>query len=201
VDSDPASGQVRAGADGLQIWLAWHGLDTCRYSAMASGLAASLAELMASSQLAVMGAVAANPAVTTAGQFIKWSPYEDFQPPGAWWLMISQHTWKDDWAYASRDEAVQGIPRAVADDPAGGTGYRHPPDPDAVYFPLWQPRVPLSASDADSWHAYLRLRRADPSYRAPTTLDPIIADGSLAAGLFYRGSAAKIPVVRPRVRK
>lgn len=201
VDSDPASGQVITGGDGPQVWLAGHGMDTSRYSAMATELAGQLKDLLDTSRTAVASAVAANPGATVAGPFIKWSPYEDFQAPGAWWLMITQAAWKDDWAYPSKDAAVQGVPRAVADDPAGGTGYHHPPDPGAIYFPLWEPRVPRAAGDPDSWHAYLRLRRADASYRPPAALADVQADGSLAAGLFYRGTTAKIPVVRPRIRK
>jgi hypothetical protein len=201
VDSEPGSGNVRTGTDGPQVWLAGHGLNTSRYSAMASELGDQLKGILASKRQQITSALAGDPAATTAGPFVKWAPYEDFQAPGAWWLMISQSTWKDDWAYASKDEAVRAVPRAVADDPAGGTGYRHPPDPNAIYFPLWEPRVPQASSDTDSWHAYLRLRRADASYRAPATLTEIQANGSLASGLFYRGSTSKIPVVRPRIRK
>jgi hypothetical protein len=201
LDSDPASGNVRTGADGPQIWLAGHGLATSRYSAMASELGDQLKGILASKRNQITSALARNPAATTVDSFVKWAPYEDFQAPGAWWLQISQKTWKDDWAYASKDQAVRAISRAVADDPAAGTGYRHPPDPDAIYFPLWEPRVPQASSDADSWQAYLRLRRADASYRAPAALAEIQANGSLASGLFYRGSTAKIPVVRPRIRK
>ena len=192
VDSEPASGNVRTGTDGPQVWLAGHGLNTSRYSAMASELGDQLKGILASKRQQITSALAGDPAATTAGPFVKWAPYEDFQAPGAWWLMISQSTWKDDWAYASKDEAVRAVPRAVADDPAGGTGYRHPPDPNAIYFPLWEPRVPQASSDTDSWHAYLRLRRANAGDR-PAALTEIQANGSLASGLFYRGSTSRSP--------
>ena len=81
VDSDPTSGRVIAGADGPQVWLAGHGMDTSRYSAMAAELAGQLKDLLNTSRMTVTGAVAANSGATVAGQFIKWSPYEDFQRP------------------------------------------------------------------------------------------------------------------------
>jgi hypothetical protein len=202
VDTDPASGQVRTGAGGPAILLAGHGLDISPYSAMAADLATSLKTALDRSRQRITDALDGDSTLTAVdGQFVKWSPYEDFTAPGAWWLKIGQHTWQDDWAYPTKVAAVTGIPRAVADDPAAGAGYHHPPDPDAVYFPLWEPRMTRFYSERDAWNGYLHTRRDDPAYRPPQALAEVQADGTLAAGLFYRGSAAKIPIVRPRVRK
>jgi hypothetical protein len=66
---------------------------------------------------------------------------------------------------------------------------------------LFEPVVDRTDADGDSWRAYLRKRKSTATFRLKsTTLKPIAIDGRLAQGLFYRGSGAKIPVVRPRVR-
>ena len=79
-------------------------------------------------------------------------------------------------------------------------GYHAPPDKDAAYFPLFEPKITHTDADGDRWRTYLRKRKADASFRVPTALTPLLVDGQLAAGLFYRGSQTKVPVVRPRVR-
>jgi hypothetical protein len=83
----------------------------------------------------------------------------------------------------------------------GGAGYNPPPDPDAVYFPLFEPAVDQTDADGDSWRAYLRKRKANASFRLKSIdLKPLKIDVQLAPGLFYHGTNAKMPVVRPKVR-
>jgi hypothetical protein len=131
---------------------------------------------------------------------VQWSPYEAFDAPGAWWIKIPKDVWSGEWIYQSLDDAVKAVPRTVAKE-AGGTGYNAPPDPDAIYFPLFEPQV-SSSSSGDSWHAYLDKRKADATFRAPAKLNDLTVDGRLAQGLYYHGSAkTTIPVVRPKVRK
>jgi hypothetical protein len=138
---------------------------------------------------------------TKAGQtLVQWSPYEAFDAPGAWWIKIPKDVWSGEWIYQSLDDAVKAVPRTVAKE-AGGTGYNAPPDPDAIYFPLFEPQV-SSSSSGDSWRAYLDKRKADATFRPPAKLNDLTVDGRLAQGLYYHGSAkTTIPVVRPKVRK
>jgi hypothetical protein len=203
VDADPGSGRIRVTGAGPQVWLAGHGLHTALYNAMASELTDHISGLLGHARARVTAALAADPTLPSVdgGRYVRWAPYEKFDSPGAWWLVITQATWKDGWAYASLGEAVDGVPRAVADDPGGAAGYHHPPDATAIYFPLWEPKVAQRDADGDSWRAYLRRRKADASFRAPAGLAEVKVDHRLAAGLFYRGSQRKIPVVRPRVAK
>jgi hypothetical protein len=206
VDADPSTGKIRVTGTGPQVWLAGHGLHTSLYNAMASELTAQIGELLRSSRAAIAATLKANPATTMVNapggvKYVKWAPYEDFNTPGAWWLMIGESTWKDDWAYTTRDQAVGGIPRAIADDPDGGPGYRQPPDTKAIYFPLSEPTVGQTETDGDSWRAYLRKRKTDRAFRASAQLVDLTVDSRLALGLFYRGSQAKVAVVRPRVSR
>jgi hypothetical protein len=201
VDANPTSGRVLEKSNGPQVWLAGHGIDTQLYSGMASELTDHIADLLKNARTRVINMMRANPGITSidGDRYVRWAPYEPFDDPGAWWIRIPETTWRDGWAYVSSREATQGIPRTIADDPNGGPSYRHPPDADAIYFPLWEPSVSQTGQDGDSWRAYLRIRKADSSFRAPKRLADVKVDGRLAAGLFYRGSTRKIPVVRPRV--
>jgi hypothetical protein len=152
-----------------------------------------------SSAMVVAGA-SSNSITDKGHRYVRWAPYEPFDAPGPWWVEIPEATWRDEWLYGTQAEVLNAVPRTVARE-AGGTGYTAPPDAHAVYFPLYEPAVDHTDADGDSWRAYLRKRKADASFRLKsTTLKPIAIDGRLAQGLFYRGSRAKIPVVRPRAR-
>jgi hypothetical protein len=199
VECDAASATLQLGL----TQLAGHGIPTVLYSGMASNLINRVSQLLMSVRGFLAGQItdATTSVVTPFGQtLIKWSPYEDFDAPGAWWFKVPKPVWNGDWEYANQAAVLAAVPRTVAHDP-GGTGYRPPPDTDAIYFPLFQPILRQTAADGDSWRAYLRQRKADPQFRPPTTaLGWLSVDGRLAQGLFYRGSALTVPVVRPRFR-
>lgn len=201
VDTD-INGKVKVATDGPQIWLAGHGLQNKLYSAMAAELVANIKGIIDDLRKRLKQAITANtatPTTLTGQTLVQWSPYESFDPPGAWWIKIPKDIWNKQWIYASTDEVVKSVPRTVAKE-APGVGYNPPPDTDAVYFPLFEPKV-ASGPDGDSWRAYLNKRLAVPAFRAPTKLNDLTVDGRLAQGLYYRGSQPTIPVVRPKVRK
>jgi hypothetical protein len=202
VDPDGSSGKVRT-VNGPQIWLAGHGVNTVLYAGMATELVRAIGTALTSVRQELTAALGADASLTEAttamGQaLVLWSPYERFDPPGAWWLAIPNQIWHDEWDYATIDDVLRAVPRTVAKE-AGGTGY-NPPEEDVVYFPLYEPIVGEAAADGDSWRAYLRKRKADQAFRPPTKLVPLTVDGRLAVGLFYRGAQTKFPVVRPRQR-
>jgi hypothetical protein len=204
VDLDQ-NGKVRILANGPQIKVAGHGLGTMLYNEMAASLIdwIKLALLPAYFPIdsGVTGA-ATNFKIHTGAVVELWHPYEAFDRPGAWWIRIPKSMWHDEWDFATVADALKAMPRTIAHDMAsGGTGYTGPVEIDALYFPLYEPTVARSAVDRDSWSAYLRQRKADPTFRArSSTLNRITVDGQLAPGLYYRGAQTKIPVVRPRPR-
>jgi hypothetical protein len=133
--------------------------------------------------------------------FELWSPYEDFDAPGAWWVKVPQSVWKDNWEFADVSKVLSNVPRTVSHSlAAGGQGYRAPKDTNAVYFPLHEPVI-AGSPDGDHWREYLRKRKADPDFVAPSELRSLTVDGRLALGLFYYGKSSKVAVVRPKVRK
>jgi hypothetical protein len=201
VDPDPATGRIPITGSGPRMELAGHGIHTCRYSDMALDLANRLRFPLSFVASRARGAGTANQ--LDNGKFVKWAPYEDFDPPNAWWLKLPRDIWEKQWLFSSLSDAAASVPRTVIDQPifGMGVGYRPPPDPDALYFPIFEPRVGLSMTGQDSWNFYLDRRAADPGFRAPTKLDDLVVEADLAMGLFYRGSTAKIPTIRPRVIK
>lgn len=203
VDPDGPTGKVRVLSNGPQIWLAGHGVDTILYNGMASNLVDWIGKALLLLYVELVKSLAQNPAATqvttSMGQtLVLWTPYEPFDPPGAWWLKIPKQIWHDEWNYATVQDVLKAVPRTVSKE-TGGTGY-NPPEDDVVYFPLYEPAVGQTPSDGDSWRAYLRQRKAKATFRAPTSLKPLTVDGRLALGLFYRGAKTTLPVVRPRVR-
>jgi hypothetical protein len=199
VDINGESGKALSGTDGPQILLAGHGISLTSYSAMAAELIRSVKGYLDSLRISISNTQADSATTPLGGKLIRWAPYEPFIPPGAWWLEIPKAIWHDKWAYATVDDVLKSVPRTVALE-AGGTGYQAPPDKEAVYFPLFEPAVTQTDADGDSWRAYLRKRREDANFRVFHQLKELAVDGRLAPGLYYRGSQAKIPVVRPRVR-
>jgi hypothetical protein len=203
VETD-ANGRVTTTSVGPSISLSGHGVVMKAYSAMATEMIDYIKAMLDDLRTRLKAAVSANTALPTTAKLqtlVQWSPYEDFDPPGAWWIQIPKDVWNKEWIYQSLDDAVKSVPRTVAKE-TGGTGYHPPPDPDAIYFPLFEPQVSSTSADGDSWHAYLKKRKADSKFRAPTKLNDLTVDGRLAQGLFYHGSAkTTIPVVRPKVRK
>ena len=200
-------GSIMVANTGPQLWLAGHGLTNMLYSAMATTLIGSITGILDSLRNDLTRAVSTNsPPPTTLNRqtLVQWSPYETFDPPGAWWIKIPKDVWNKRWFFASPDDAVKAMPRTVAKE-TGGTGYNAPPDPEAIYFPLFEPQVERFEVDldfgGDSWRAYLKKRKADSAFRAPTRLRNLNVDGRLAPGLYYRGANVKVPVVRPKVRK
>ncbi len=207
VDPDPLTGRIPVGSDGPRIQVSGHGLATMSYGAMAADLVArfdgpfgSLAR-QRGRVFAAGSSTTLPPGGPLQPTLVKWEPYDTFNAPGAWWIRLTRDVWNTVWGYATLADAMAGIPRTVAHDPGGGSGYKPPPDVDAIYFPLWEPRVAQKDSDGDSWRAYLRKRRTEPAFRAPPDLVPLTIDKNLAVGIFYRGSKNKIPVVRPRIIK
>jgi hypothetical protein len=200
-------GNIMVANTGPQIWLAGHGVQNTLYTGMAAELIGNIKGILDELRKNLTKAVAANTTVPTTrnGQtLVQWSPYESFDPPGAWWIKIPKDIWNKEWIYATTDEAVKSVPRTVAKE-TGGTGYNPPPDPDAIYFPLFEPSVGRDDTDinfgGDSWRSYLKKRKADAAFRAPTKLNDLTVDGRLAQGLYYRGAQTTVPVVRPKVRK
>jgi hypothetical protein len=201
VDADALTGKAKTALSGPQIWLSGHGVLKSLYGAMATELTAHIKGMLDDLRNRLKSALASNtpPPVTLAGQsLVQWSPYENFDAPGAWWIKIPKDVWRKKWTYTSVEETIKSVPRTVAKE-VGGTGYHPPPEEDAVYFPLFEPAV--AGADGDSWRAYLNKRKADPAFRPPSKLRDLTVDGRLAPGLYYHGSQIKIPVVRPKVRK
>ncbi|HEY0766149.1 MAG TPA: hypothetical protein VGD61_27450 [Pyrinomonadaceae bacterium] len=201
VDTD-INGNVKVATDGPQITLAGHGVHNKLYSAMGAELVSNIKGIIDNLRKSLeqsITAKTATPTTLTGQTLVQWSPYESFDPPGAWWIKIPKDVWNKQWIYASTDEVVKSVPRTVAKE-TPGVGYNPPPDADAVYFPLFEPNV-ASGPDGDSWRAYLNKRFAVPAFRAPTKLNALTVDGKLAQGLYYRGSQTTVPVVRPKVRK
>ena len=95
VDADPATGSTRL-TGGLQVELAGHGEDAQSHGSMALKLVAQLKDAFDSARARVEAAVKADPAVSHR-PYVKWSPYEDFDRPGAWWVKVNQSTWKVKW--------------------------------------------------------------------------------------------------------
>jgi hypothetical protein len=204
IDVDGVSGKVRILTNGPQIWLAGHGIDTVLYSGMADNLVTWIGNALKllRAELFLKLKLNGDPTeiTTELGQkLVLWTPYEKFDPPGAWWLKIPKSIWRDDWDFASVGDVLKAVPRTVAKED-GGTGY-NPPEAETIYFPLYEPVVTQTDADGDSWRAYLRKRKANATFRVPSVLSPLNVDSRLASGLFYRGSITKIPVVRPKVRK
>lgn len=201
VDPDPATGRIPITGNGPRMELAGHGIHTCSYSAMALDLSGRLGRLLTNA--ANNARLAGSATQLESDKFVKWAPYEDFDPPNAWWLKLPRDVWEKAWGFNSLSDAADAVPRTIFHNTNTNLaiGYRPPPDPDALYFPLFEPRVGPSLTMKHSWQAYLDRRAGDPAYRAPTKLDPLMVDADLAMGLFFRGSKAKIPTVRPRVIK
>ena len=200
LDVDGHTGKMlKPASGGPQMSLAGHGMHTTSYDSMAAEATEHLKTRWLSAFGVILG-VSADSTTDHGQRYVRWTPYEAFDAPGPWWVEIPDKTWRDEWLYTSQSDVLKGIPRTVANDP-GGTGYTPPPDTNAVYFPLFEPVVDRTDADGDSWRAYLRKRKSTATFRLKsTTLKPIAIDGRLAQGLFYRGSGAKLPVVRPRVR-
>lgn len=201
IDANGFGGNIRDLSDGLQIWLAGHGLVTMQYNAMARDLADRTFTLLKDLRKRLTDALAAgNPAPSPhKGRLVSWAPYESFDPPGPWWIEIPKTVWAGEWFFNTPAEVVAAVPRTVTRE-AGGSGYTPPPQADAVYFPLFEPAVSQTDTDGDSWRAYLRKRKADKTFRAPSKLRELPEDIRVAPGLFTRGVSSTVFVVRPKVR-
>jgi hypothetical protein len=211
VDANPKTGKLKVGTGGPEIELSGHGMFTKTHAAMSDELARITLSIIWRETLFELNLLRAqNPGATrvtlaSGADLVLWTPYEAFDDPGPWWLEIPRSVWEGDWAYQDQAAVLAAVPYLIADHP-GGSGYVAPTDadpntdPQAVFFPLFEPTVAQSAVDASRWAAYLRKRKADPDFRAPTQLNLIAHDARLAPGLFYHGAGAKLTVVRPRVR-
>jgi hypothetical protein len=191
VDSDPSTGGHRRSRLALQ----GHGTGVRLYSRYIDNIARFFARSLRLLQDRVRTFAAAHPTATNmawqgdVSRVVKWTPYEEFQAPGAWWVRIPSAIWGTDAA------AAAAIHKAVARDPTPGPGY-HPPTAGYVYFPLFEPRVP------GGWATYLAWRRANAAYRAPLRLRDVAVDGASIPGLFHDGARPPdntIPLLRPRV--
>jgi hypothetical protein len=195
VDSDPITG----GQHRNQLAMQGHGTQILLYARYNQNIKKYFASALKSLQLKVRQFAQNNPTATTLdppwkgvqNSVIKWSPYEDFDPPGAWWVQISSEDWgKND------DAAQKAIGLSVGPDPHPGTGYHPPPGPGWVQFPLFQPAI------KGGWKTYLDKRRADPNFRAPSKLADVKVHAEDMPGLFHDSSLAaanKLPCVRPRI--
>ena len=192
VDSDPRTG----GHQRRNLKLQGHGTPARLYSVYADGIASEFTKSLGLAQQALAAGLKAHPGAQAFvwpdqdKRLMKWSPYEDFDPPGAWWVRLPVAPyWK------TADEAVAAIGKAVMDQRKRGTGYNPPPEPNAVYFPLFEPQ------DGGGWETYLANRASSAAYRSRyTTLAPTNVDGSVIPGLYPKGEAQsrnQIAMVRP----
>jgi hypothetical protein len=198
VDSDPRSGSQHRG----QLALQGHGTSILLYSRYIDSIRKYFQSALTKLQAKVKKFAHDKPAEThmryksVEYRIIKWSPYEDFDAPGAWWVQISSDDWGKDDA-----KAAASIGLSVARDPTPGTGYNPPPGPGWVQFPLFQPAI------AGGWKAYLDRRRGDPTYlphthHLPGKLADVVVHAENMPGLFHDapvGFDLKVPCVRPRV--
>jgi hypothetical protein len=217
----------------FQLNLQGHGTGSTTYGNYTGVIAEKLRGAMAHLQTEINTKVSADPTIISDPskqkieyserkntEIIYWSPYEDFTSPGAWWIKIPRSVYRDDWGFASVKETVTAVKKAVGHESGGpdkhiihdgtqaitidsGSGYNPPPDTDAVYFPIFVPRVAAANGSNtldEGWYAYLRNRSASGSYRPRRTkLDKITIDGTIMPGMFYRGGSQPIPIVRPKV--
>lgn len=210
-----------------------HGTGSTTYGAYTGVIAEKLRGAMAHLQSEISTKVSADPTIISdpskrkieyserkSTGIIYWSPYENFTSPGSWWIQIPRSVYQNSWGFSSVTEMVTAVKKAVGHQSGGpdkhiihdgtqaitidsGPGYNPPPDTDAVYFPVFVPRVSASSGSNtldEGWYAYLRNRNANGAYRPrQTKLDKITIDGALMPGMFYRGVSQPIPIVRPRV--
>jgi hypothetical protein len=189
IDSDPETGGIRLSGLRLQ----GHGLPEKNYRSFQEQLKDHVVDALGDAWrvVAAVGTDPARPRIRYAGmdaRFVRWSPYEDFAAPGAWWIQVPR-------TYTSFDE-VAAMPQVVHDLPSDqqGPGYQNAPFPDSVYFPLFVPRI------AGGWRGYLERRRTDLTLRPPK-LQRVDVDLSIVPGIFERGEDQPIHLVRPRVRR
>jgi len=209
IDFDDRTGKLTSTAAGPSIRLAGHGVDTTTYNGMALDTAKQVGERLATARLMIEILLDSHPnsdfcptvPACIPCSFELWSPYDSFEPPGAWWVKVPQSVWKNKWDFSDIDQVLKNVPRTVSHSLAsGGDGYHEPKDKTAVYFPLYEPVI-TPAADGDRWHEYLRKRKADPAFFVPIDLETLKVDGRLALGLFYYGKNVKFSVVRPKARK
>jgi hypothetical protein len=197
VDSDPMGGGLARDFLALQ----GHGTTIRLYKSYIDSIRKYFQEDLTILQKAVKKFAHDHPAATDfpwkgqAAAVIKWSPYEDFDPPGAWWVKIPSTDWPTD------DEAAASIGLSVARDSTPGTGYHPPPAGRLVFFPLFQPAI------SGGWKAYLDKRRTQPSFKPgvpklPRKLANVEVHGGNMPGLFHDASGSRantVPAVTPRV--
>jgi hypothetical protein len=188
VDSDQTK---RGGTHRSQMRLQGHGTSEKKYSEYLLEVVRPLDEALGNVRDAITTAVAGDSTKTTLNWLkfknllVRWDPYERFPSPGAWWIRILVDP-------GEIPEGLSRYPGTIAQDPSPGSGYNSPPDANAVYFPLYRPKVPKF------WEGYLDARRANRSVRLPK-LEAFKADASITPGIFYGGKKAPIPVLRPKV--
>jgi len=198
VDSDPATG----GHHRSHLKLQGHGTPQLIYSKYIDAVGGYFGRSLAKLQQRVRNFAASNPHAVEMSwlsdphRVVKWSPYESFPAPGAWWVCIPSTRFGS--GAAGDNAAAAAIHKSVAADAAPGTGYNWPPrSPGNVYFPLFEPNL------AGGWSTYLKKRSTDPSFRARGhVLQDVKVDGASIPGLFHDGAAPPhntIPVLRPRV--
>lgn len=194
VDSDPITGGQRRN----QLALQGHGTSILLYARYINAIRKYFAAALKSLQAKVRTFAHDHPTATSLSppwkgvpnSVIRWSPYEDFDPPGAWWVQISSSDWVND------DAAQKAIGLSVARDPSPGPGYNPPPGPGWVQFPLFQPAI------NGGWRTYLDERRAHANFRAPRKLVDVTVHAADMPGLFHDAGLAAanmVPCVRPRV--
>jgi hypothetical protein len=217
----------------LQLNLQGHGTGSTAYGAYTGVIARKLRDAMVHLQQEIRTKVSNDPTLVTdvnkrsieyserkSTEIVYWSPYEDFLSPGAWWIKIPRFVYFGDWGFGSVSATITAVKKAVGHQAGSpnrhiihdgtqaitinaGPGYNPPPDTDAVYFPIFVPRVSAGSGSNtldDGWYAYLRLRSASGTYRPRSNrLDVIRVDGNMMPGIFYRGVSQPIPLVRPKV--
>jgi hypothetical protein len=121
-------------------------------------------------------------------RLVRWEPYgETFGDPGAWWVAI------DATLYGDAATAIRENPGAITGDPQPGPGYKTPPIPDAVFYPLSRP------DGYESWLTYFDARRKTPVLKTPKLID-FAVNGSMVRGdLLNRNQPNAARVLRPQV--
>jgi hypothetical protein len=210
IDIDDRTGKIMTSAAGPKMRLAGHGVDTTSYNGMALDTARQVDDRLATARILIDDFLDTHPNADFCPTvpacdpctFELWSPYEEFEKPGAWWVKVPQSVWNNNWDFANINDVLNNVPRVVSHSLAsGGQDYNPPKDKTAVYFPLYEPVITPAPSDGDYWREYLRKRKADPDFLALSELRSLTVDGRLALGLFYYGKNKKVSVVRPKVRK
>jgi hypothetical protein len=191
IDTDPEHGTLDSG-----LFLSGHGITTRKAADVAAELASILGNRIDVARDAVRAAIAIDPNAQKVDfmgkpRLVRWDPYGELSTP--WWVEIPRTVWLG-W-YPTKEQALAAYKRAVISDPSPGTGYAAPPDPEALYFPLWEPAIFDGGFGKDPWDVYFESRRT--GMRGALKMVEVKVDGRITPGLFYRAPST-FPTIKPQ---